>query len=434
MTTIAVTPRALESRNSHTRGTSVETWVTKTWAAGWAARRSGEEVNVTRARTARRIATAAAYGGGGVTLLGIGLYGLLMAEAVHARSVIKPLADGDPPPCSGHFQPTGGGSGVPITFAMIGDSTAAGYGVDDAAETPGAVLAAGLAEVTGRPVELACPAVVGAESSDLAAQLDALLAVHRPQVAAVIIGGNDVTHRVPAATAVRHLADAIRRLRAVGTEVVIGTCPDLGTIEPLRQPLRWLARLESRRLAAAQAIAAVEAGARAVSLGDLLGPEFAAAPDRMFSADRFHPSAFGYRAAADVLLPSLADAIGYGTEPANQPEDGRERNADVLPLPLAAVEAADEAGTEICGSDAVGNTHGKSDGTAERGDRLARMRRRIRRLPILFGSVPGSDPGPERERIDLSDHAASDQDLSSHTRPDHEQIDAEIVPVGGSTH
>ena len=83
-------------------------------------------------------------------------------------------------------------------------------------------------------------------------------------------------------------------LRAAGCEVVVGTCPDLGAIRPIKPPLRWLARRWSRQLAAAQTVAVVEAGGRTVSLGDLLGPAFEADPDRMFGADRFHPSAEGY--------------------------------------------------------------------------------------------------------------------------------------------
>ena len=95
--------------------------------------------------------------------------------------------------------------------------------------------------------------------------------------------------------------------------MVVGTCPDLGTIQPIQPPLRWLARRWSRQLAAAQTVATVEAGGRTVSLGDLLGPRFAAAPQRMFGDDRFHPSAEGYRAAAEVVLPSALAALGVDT-------------------------------------------------------------------------------------------------------------------------
>ena len=55
-----------------------------------------------------------------------------------------------------------------------------------------------------------------------------------------------------------------------------GTVPDLGTIQPIPQPLRAYARWQGRSLARAQTMATVSAGGRAVSLGDLLGPVFSA--------------------------------------------------------------------------------------------------------------------------------------------------------------
>ena len=127
-----------------------------------------------------------------------------------------------------------------------------------------------------------------------------------------MIGANDVTHRVPMNESVRSLADAVTALRARGAEVVVGTCPDLGTVRPLAQPLRLVARHLSRRLAKQQTIAVVNAGGRTVSLGDLIGPTFAARRD-MFAEDRFHPSAKGYAEAANALLPSCLDALGMRT-------------------------------------------------------------------------------------------------------------------------
>jgi hypothetical protein len=167
-----------------------------------------------------------------------------------------------------------------------------------------------------------------------------------------MVGANDVTHRVRPSEAVRHLVEAVRRLVAADCAVVVGTCPDLGTIEPIAQPLRTIARRWSRMLAAAQTIAVVEAGGRTVSLGDILGPEFAA--DRgMFSADRFHPSATGYARAAAAMLPSVVDAAGlpHPQDP-NRPGDG------VLPVAQAAVAAADAAGTEVAGVELGGSSRG----------------------------------------------------------------------------
>ena len=70
----------------------------------------------------------------------------------------------------------------------------------------------------------------------------------------------------------------------------------------------------SRQLALAQEAAAVAAGAHAVSLAHVVGPFFITNPDEMFSLDRFHPSAAGYKRTAKALLPSLLAALGLEEE------------------------------------------------------------------------------------------------------------------------
>ncbi|MBU2075205.1 MAG: SGNH/GDSL hydrolase family protein, partial [Actinobacteria bacterium] len=56
--------------------------------------------------------------------------------------------------------------------------------------------------------------------------------------------------------------------------------------------------------------AAVRAGAHAVSLAEVVGPFFITNPDEMFSLDRFHPSALGYKRTAKAMLPSVLAALG----------------------------------------------------------------------------------------------------------------------------
>jgi lysophospholipase L1-like esterase len=131
-----------------------------------------------------------------------------------------------------------------------------------------------------------------------------------PQVALIIIGANDVTSRMGTSESARLLAEQVRRLRAVGCGVVVGTCPDLGIVRPIPQPLRMVGRRYSLRLAAAQTAAVRQAGGVPVSLGNLLAPEFMARHVDMFSSDRFHPSAIGYEAAAGVLLAPLCQVAG----------------------------------------------------------------------------------------------------------------------------
>ncbi|MEU1460302.1 SGNH/GDSL hydrolase family protein [Streptomyces sp. NPDC005727] len=304
--------------------------------------------SMSRARVARRIAAGAAYGGGGVGLVGAAAVGLLLAEMQLARRHVGngstgrvPVADG----VYGHAYDIPGEP--PLRLALLGDSTAAGQGVHRAGQTPGALLASGLAAVAERPVELRNVASPGAQSDDLDRQVALVLSAADPvpDVCVIMIGANDVTHRMPPTRSVRHLSAAVRRLRTAGAEVVVGTCPDLGTIEPVQQPLRWLARRTSRQLAAAQTIGAVEQGGRTVSLGDLLGPEFEANPRELFGPDNYHPSAEGYATAAMAVLPTVCAALGLW--PAEEERPDASRREGFLPVARAAAEAASEPGTEV---------------------------------------------------------------------------------------
>ena len=305
---------------------------------------------MSRARAAKRLAQAAAVGGGGLGLIGATLYGVLTAEAEYAKRVIGPM----------RYYPTPGDGqvgrypGHPITFALIGDSRAAGYGPDSPDETPGVLLASGLAELAQRPVRLADVSKTGAKSTDLAAQVDAALQAG-PHVAVILIGVNDVKAKMPPSTSVRLLSTAVRRLRAANCEVVVGTCPDLGVIRTIMPPLRQVARSWGRRLAAAQTIAVVEAGGRSVSLGSLLGEVFRTNPS-MWGRDNFHPSATGYAAASAALLPSVAAAMGVGPESFVPPETFR--GEAILPIAEAAVQAARTAGTEVAATEVAGHERG----------------------------------------------------------------------------
>jgi lysophospholipase L1-like esterase len=321
-------------------------------------------------RPSSRKSKIAVYAGGGVGAAGVlgaaGLAGLLWGEAKLAQRRI-PIAT-DPPPVSHDTiwsAPGVSSARPPIRIAMLGDSTAAGYGADRDRDTPAAQLAIGISEAARRPVHVTNVAVVGAESPDLPAQLDAL-GTHRIELAIVMIGANDVTEQTKPAVAVPYLEDLVHKLRARGAEVIVGTCPDLGTIRPIPPPLRTYARWLSRRMAREQTVVVVRAGGRTVSLGDLLGPMFATRLE-LFAADRFHPSAEGYREASLSILPSALDALGLRT---------RARSASVFttrrskPVEKAAAQAVAHPGSEVAGSDARPVTAMHSDGT------WARLRRR----------------------------------------------------------
>jgi lysophospholipase L1-like esterase len=325
-----------------------------------------------RQRPVHRIALYAGGGLGGLALTGaLGLVGLMRAEVKLAERRIPTAKDAPPP----HNDTVWAAAGVsrtrpPIRIAMLGDSTAAGYGVYRDRDTPGARLAIGISEVARRPVHLTNVAVVGAESPDLGVQIDAL-GRRRPELAVIMIGANDVTEGTRPSVAVAYLEDAVRRLSTMGAEVIVGTCPDLGTIRPLAQPLRAYARWQSRRMAREQTVAVVRAGGRSVSLGDLLGPLFMTHLE-FFSEDQFHPSAAGYAAAAEAVLPSCLDALGIRTRARSASTFTTRR---VKSAKKAAAQAVAHPGAEVAGAERFGRAEGR------RGPFAQLRRRRPRRRP-----------------------------------------------------
>ncbi|MCW2621440.1 MAG: hydrolase family protein, partial [Frankiales bacterium] len=330
---------------------------TRSWASG---------------RKTRAAARTAAYGGGVVgTMAGVGaaLRAVIHKQAQIARATIGEPT-GHPPQASGSWGEGRPGT-TPLRLCVIGDSGAAGLGAQTAEETPGGRLAGALARELERRVLLDVVASVGARSADLDAQV--ARAMTQPiDLAMIMVGTNDVTHRVSIAAASRDLGRAVATLRAAGVHVVVGTCPDLGTVEPLLQPLKTVAAKISRRMARAQTVAVVEAGGTSVSLGDLLGEEFGTRRE-LWSHDRFHPSAEGYGKLADVFLPVCLDLLGAEVPGAEPVADS------VQHVDLAATVASRDPGLTV---EAV---EGESGAAATGPGRLVRL---VRRLPLVGRCEP----------------------------------------------
>ncbi len=242
---------------------------------------------------------------------------LLNIQAAQARQVI-PKAWDVPPRADGVYSRGGGpverwqrDAPFDLHLMVFGDSTATGYGCREADEVPGVRIARELAEQSGKRIRLSTKAIVGATSKGLSGQVDAMFVAGPPPDAAVImIGANDITALNGIAQSARRLGDAVKRLRASGAVVVVGTCPDFGVITAIPQPLRAFARNRGLRLARAQARAVRGAGGVPVPFADLMAPEFQKAPQLLFSDDQFHPSAAGYEIAAQQLLPALSYGLG----------------------------------------------------------------------------------------------------------------------------
>ncbi|MEU7277177.1 GDSL-type esterase/lipase family protein [Streptomyces sp. NPDC045431] len=208
-------------------------------------------------------------------------------------------------------------TGDPLQLAVLGDSLALSAGVHHPDQALATLGARALADAAQRPVELRMLARIGTTSRWLERQVTTALR-GTPGLASIVVGGNDVLSPTRTRTAARLLRVQVERLREAGWQVLVATCPHVGDQPALRAWVRETSRRRSRRLAGQQTVAALQAGARTVSLYD---PEAHTTEEGITSPDRFHPSARGYALHLPRLLPAvlafLDEAHGTPAPPAD---------------------------------------------------------------------------------------------------------------------
>lgn len=170
-------------------------------------------------------------------------------------------------------------------------------------------LLAGALQAAGHAVTLGVHAVPGARSADLAPQVRAAVRAG-VDLALIVIGTNDLTRLTPPDVGARLLHDAVAELARAGARTIVVTAPDLGVLARVPLAFRDVVSQASRLYAEAQATAVATAGGTVAHVGSEVSARFAG-DDRLFSADRFHPSAAGYAVIAEALTPHvLAAATG----------------------------------------------------------------------------------------------------------------------------
>ncbi|SES20724.1 Lysophospholipase L1 [Lentzea xinjiangensis] len=192
-----------------------------------------------------------------------------------------------------------------MRLCLLGDSIAAGVGSTRREDTLGPLLAAHL-RAKGHEVDLRVHAVSGARSADLRAQVGTAVA-GGVDIAVVVIGANDLTRFVPAQVGAQLLHDAVADLRRAGAGVVVATAPDMSVVTHVPPALRDVVSAVSRDYARVQQQAVIRAGGVVAHVERVVTPRFAADPS-LFAADRFHPSAAGYREIAAALAPAVEEA------------------------------------------------------------------------------------------------------------------------------
>lgn len=233
---------------------------------------------------------------------GLGLLGV----AVHnATRVARLRRDG---PAEGgertHDAVVGEGLGEELRVLILGDSAADGFGITDAQLAFPRQVAVRLAAATGRRVRVASVAENGATTATLTRDQLPVLRRRGGDVDVVVlsVGVNDaVARHAPrqVRTETGALLDAARAA-VPDADLVLVTCPDLGTAPRIPRPLRDLLGWSCRRVARAQLRAARDAG---VAVAEIDGRVDAS----MYGVDGFHPGPLGQAGMADLVVAALFD-------------------------------------------------------------------------------------------------------------------------------
>jgi lysophospholipase L1-like esterase len=192
---------------------------------------------------------------------------------------------------------TSSDAGPPLVV-VVGDSVAAGVGVDHHEHTVAGRLASLLSAERGGPVGWRVVARSGATAGEVAALLAARRRdVDAAEVVVVSVGVND-TLRLHADARWRHelggLLDDVSAA-APGADVVLLGVPPMGEFPALPTPLRQLLAGRARRLdALGGSVVAERAGVRHL-------PLTLAVDATSFAADGFHPSAASHALLAEQV-------------------------------------------------------------------------------------------------------------------------------------
>jgi lysophospholipase L1-like esterase len=238
--------------------------------------------------------------------LAVAALACVLVIGVQIELAIHRTYDPTEPPLAigGRFGPP---DGHPLTFVVLGDSTAAGVGAGDAAHAYPTLLAERLAS-HGRLVHLLDFGVSGARVRDvLNDQVPKALAAS-PDVVFVGIGANDATHLSSLSGVRADMADVLARLRHPGAIVVVAGAPNMRTPAFL-PPLRWVIGWGGDQVAAAIDEVAHVHHVPVVPLAAATGAFFADPSTHAYSADRFHPGPAGYARWADAIDPVLEAAL-----------------------------------------------------------------------------------------------------------------------------
>lgn len=196
-----------------------------------------------------------------------------------------------------------GGSGKPLNFVLLGDSTAAGEGTD---RSSGIGIKCAQYLAINRPVRFVNLGISGARLIDVVQkELPEVVALN-PDIVLIAAGANDGTHFTSGQeieTQTSELVSFLKRNRP-NIQIIFTGSPDLGGAHRFYQPLRWFAGTQSDRVNRHIELALKNTNVIFAPLSHNTGAIFRRDPS-LLSIDKFHPNKHGYQ----IWLPTLFRAL-----------------------------------------------------------------------------------------------------------------------------
>ena len=237
-----------------------------------------------------------------VVLLGTALINFLII-----KNTGSPVAVPETPRGAEQYDNSGSSeTGIPLTYALLGDSTTVSQGGDyDKGYARG--TARYLAS-QGYAVTFYNFGVSGARAADIAESQAPQAAKVRPDIVLISVAANDVTHLTAIKDIEASLQSSINTLRAARPEVkiVLTGSAQMGSIPRFPQPTRLIAKLRVAQINNMVRQLVAREDVTFAPIADKTGPIFAARADELYASDKFHPNTIGY----EVWTPVLNDALG----------------------------------------------------------------------------------------------------------------------------
>lgn len=193
------------------------------------------------------------------------------------------------------------GEGEHLNLVVLGDSVAAGVGVDHHRDTLAGQLARRLATSRARAVTWQVVALTGATAGDVLRLARQYAALASADVVVVSVGVNDTKNLHPDRRWRAELAGLLDHVLSVSptAEVVLIGVPPMEAFPALPRPLATLLGARARRVdAIGRAVVAERSRVRRIELTLEQG-------EGLFAADGFHPSAVVHERLAEQVCAAL---------------------------------------------------------------------------------------------------------------------------------